>query len=128
MAAPSIVRKKNDFGEKPKSKHQKKKEMRAAKKNKKLARIKKRSDGFIVAESSRNKNMDTLATEMKDIIESGYSSEKALSPTETIDDLIVNDNSNEIMLAEALNEINATSPEVVNEGMLIKILCAQKIL
>lgn len=79
----------------------------------------------MLLEDSRNKNVGTFATEMKDINESGYSSEKALSPTETIDDLIVNDNSNEIILAEALNEINATSPDGVNEGMLIKIIFAQ---
>lgn len=54
---------------------------------------------------------------MKDINESGYSSSKAASP-EQVENHLSHEKNNEEILAEALSEIDSTSPISIKEGEL----------
>ena len=133
-------RRKNDFGEKSKSKHQLKKERKLARKNKKSAKTKKRCPGKSkdddhygwnkfqpnleisispspALDDQSNKNVEKNAVEIRDVNESGYSSGKASSPVQSgSDNAIHNENNNEI-LAEALSEINALPANNLMDGM-----------
>ncbi|XKL60826.1 hypothetical protein PGB90_007883 [Kerria lacca] len=105
---PSVIRRTNDFNEKPKSKHQKKKEKEAARKANRLAKIKKK------LKDEQNKNLDNPVIKVKDVYESGYSSSKASSPVQNNTNQISNGNNKNEILAEALKEINSSSLSNIN--------------
>ncbi|XP_065218839.1 ubiquitin carboxyl-terminal hydrolase 16/45 isoform X2 [Planococcus citri] len=109
----TLARRKNVFNDdenRPKSSHQKKKENKAARKAKKLAKFKKR------LKDDENKSAKSPSTDKKDVDESGYSSAKATSPVQNNNIQASIENSRNEILAEALSEVNSSSSSPIRNS------------